>query len=140
MSQAKIVWIIIIGGIIAGLVWLIVNQEPLKESDIISHNGLHWHPHLDIIIKDEKQIIPANIGIGISHAPIHTHDGTGVLHLEFSGLVIKNDIKLGEFFKIWNKPFNSFGALKKMLVNGKENTEFENYLMQDNDQIEIRYE
>ncbi len=25
-------------------------------------------------------------------------------------------------------------------INGKENTEYENYLMRDNDQIEIKYE
>ena len=28
----------------------------------------------------------------------------------------------------------------KMFVNGKENTEFENYLINDKDKIEIRYD
>lgn len=132
--------IIIVIGIIGGFVWLIGRQKPLKETDIISRSGIHWHSQLDIIIKEEKQTIPANIGIGLVHAPIHTHDDSGTLHLEFSGLVKKEDIKLGQFFKIWGKPFHVEGTTVKMSVNGKENTEFENYLMQDKDQIEIRYE
>lgn len=120
---------------LGGFVWLIDRQPPIQESDIISRQGIHWHPHLRIVINGKEQEIPANIGIGIVHAPIHTHDDTGTLHLEFSGLVKKDDIKLGQFFKIWGKPFPSFNV--KMLVNGKENTEFENYLMQDKDEIEI---
>jgi hypothetical protein len=28
----------------------------------------------------------------------------------------------------------------KMTVNGKENTEYENYIMQDKDKIELRFE
>lgn len=135
-----ILGILIVAGIIGGFVWLVASQGPLKESDIIARNGFHWHLELTIFIKDKKQTIPANIGIGLAHAPIHTHDDNGELHLEFSGLVKKDDIKLGQFFKTWNKEFNSFGTLKKMLVNGKENTELENYLMQDKDQIELYYE
>ena len=34
----------------------------------------------------------------------------------------------------------SFGTNVKMTVNGKENTEYENYAMQDKDKIELRYE
>ena len=35
---------------------------------------------------------------------------------------------------------NDQGGTVKMLVNGKENAEFENYLMKDGDKIEISYE
>ena len=34
----------------------------------------------------------------------------------------------------------SFGANMKMTVNGKENTEYENYIMRDKDKIELRFE
>ncbi len=133
---------------VVGLIWYAATRPPTPESDIVSKKGLHWHPELTITIKGQKQEIPANIGIGAVHQPIHTHDATGTLHLEIQGLVTKEDIKLGKFFKIWGKQFNSecifdscdspSGKLK-MFVNGKENNEFDNYLMQDKDKIEIIY-
>ncbi len=145
-----ILWVVVIGGGIGALVWYIANAPKIPESDIISRQGIHWHPELTITIKGEKQEIPANLGLGVgAHKPIHTHDSTGVLHLEIQGLVIKDATKLGVFFKIWGKEFNSTCIIDicngsegtvKMLVNGQENNEFENYLMQDKDKIEISFE
>ena len=148
---------IIIGGalltilLIVGAVFLLSREEQVNVSQdrIISKTGIHWHPNLTILIKEEKQEILANIGIGAVHQPIHTHDSSGTLHLEVSGLVTKDETTLGRFFRIWGKEFNSnciFGKCNdddgkvRMLVNGKENTDFENYLMKDKDSIEIRYE
>ena len=121
------------------------NSDP----DIISRNGIHWHPILKIYVKGEKQEIPINIGIGgqytslpLGMAPIHTHDDAnlGIVHLEFNGLVRKKDIILGQFFINWNKDINSFGTNIKMTVNGVENAELGNYVMQDGDKIELKYE
>lgn len=134
---------------IAGLIWYVATRLPTPETDVISKNGLHWHPELSIEINGKKQEIPANIGIGAIHSPIHTHDTSGILHLEMQGLVTKDSIKLIRFFKTWDKQFNSncildscngTGGTVIMFVNGTENTEFENYQMQDKDKIEIKYE
>jgi hypothetical protein len=127
--------------VIVGLVWLVVSQPKTPESDIASRSGLHWHPELAIYVKGVKQDLPANLGIvGSSMAPVHTHEADGVIHLEFQGLVRKSDITLGQFFKSWGKDMRSFGTNLKMTVNGKENTEYENYIMQDKDKIELRFE
>lgn len=128
--------------IITGLVWLVASQPETPEGDIVSRNGFHWHPELAIYVKGEKQEIPANIGIGAVHQPIHTHDDAkdGIIHLEFQGLVRKQDIALGRFLKSWGKDIRSFDANVKMTVNGQENTELENYTMQDKDKIELRYD
>lgn len=140
---------LVVGSVIGALGWYIAKQPKTPASEIISSRGIHWHPELSVYIKGVKQEIPANIGIGVTHQPIHTHDATGVIHLEIQGRVTKDDIKLGRFFKIWDKQFNSnciFNSCNgpdgkmKMLVNGKENTEFDSYIMQDKDKIEIRYE
>lgn len=141
--------VIILGGGISGFGWFLANQEPLPEEEIISKGGLHWHPELSISILGEKQKISANIGLGITEKYIHTHDSSGVIHLEFPGRVLKNDIRLASFFDVWGKRFTkdcifdkcrgSEGELK-ILVNGKENNEFENYLMRDKDKIEIIFE
>ncbi len=133
-----------------GVLAFLVSKNPAdKTEDIISRNGLHWHPELSIYIKGQKQEIPADIGLGFREEPIHTHDAMGVIHLEFSGLVVREDAKLANFFQIWGKQFNSNCIFKfcngsegkiKFSVNGKENNEFENYIMRDGDKIEIKYE
>ena len=129
--------------------WYILSLPSTPEEDIISRTGIHWHTELAILINGQKQEIPTDIGIGVVHQPIHTHDATGQIHLEFSGLVRKDDIKLGKFFDIWKKKFNrnqifdyvndSEGVIK-MFVNRSPNEEFENYIMKDKDIIEIKYE
>ena len=125
---------------IGGLIWYSMTRPPIPESDIVSRNGLHWHPELAIYVKGMKQEIPANLGMGGVEMPIHTHDSTGVIHLEMSGLIRKENITLNQFFKVWGKDINSFGTNLKMTVNGKENTEYGNYLMQDKDKIELHYD
>ena len=124
----------------------------VTESEIVARNGMHWHPRLSIYIKGEKQPFTNGIGLnGAVHNPIHTHEDANkdIIHMEFGGIVTKEDTKLGNFFKIWGKEFNSTQIFDrrngeegtvKMTVNGKENTEFENYKMRDGDQIEIKYE
>ncbi len=121
--------------------WLCRSLKPLNQ-EIVSRSGLHWHSELVIYVKGEKQEIPENIGIGAIHQPIHTHDDSdqGIIHMEFQGLVGKQNIMLGQFFKNWDKNMRSFGANMKMTVNGKKNTEYENYVMRDNDKIELRFD
>lgn len=147
----------IIGGIalatviiLAGGISLISFQQSkeasIPEGEVVSRGGIHWHPQLSIYIKGKQQEIPKNLGIGGVHQPVHTHDSSGTLHLEVQGLVTKDETKLGRFFQIWGKKFSSECAVDEcggkgtMLVNGKENKEFENYKMRDKDNIEIRYE
>lgn len=139
--------------IIAGGVALVSRQQSkeasVPEDQILSRNSIHWHPKLAISTKREKKEIPANLGIGGIHQPIHTHDTSGTLHVEVQGIVTKEEITLGKFFQVWGKQFNArciFDTCSeqegtvKLLVNGQENKEFENYQMKDNDNIEIRYE
>ncbi len=147
---SKIVAIIaVVGGAVGILVWFVASRPQTPAAEIIARGGMHWHAELSIYINGAKQEIPANIGIGRAHQPIHTHDATGIIHLEFEGLVLKDDIKLGRFFKIWDKRFNSDcifdfcggpNGKVRMLINDRENNDFDGYLMQDGDKIEIRYE
>ncbi len=125
--------------------------EPIPlDSNIISTKGVHLHPNIKIIIKGEEVIIPENTGITPqAHQPMHTHDTTGTIHTEIAGKVLKKDVTLDRFFKIWGKTFSekcifencngSQGTLR-MTVNGVENTEFNNYSVKNGDQIEIIFE
>ena len=139
-------------GLLLGATWWSKNLQQ-KDPEIVSLNGMHWHPELEIYVKGEKVEIPTNIGVGTQYAgmsgydtgmqmtAVHTHDATGVIHFEFpKGAVYKKDLTLGQFFKMWNKDFHSFGNNVSMTVNGKENTELDQYVMQDKDKIILRYE
>ena len=128
------------------------SNKSVPESEIVARNGMHWHPKLSIYLKGEKQPFTNGIGLnGAVHNPIHTHDDADkdIVHMEFEGVVVKDDTKLSNFFKIWGKKFSSTQIFDKkngeegtvkMTVNGKGNTQFENYQMRDGDMIEIKYE
>lgn len=138
MKNIFIIGVIAVLLLLGGSWWTKSSQS--KDSNVIATGGIHWHPQLEIYMKGVKQDIPANVGIGAVHQPIHTHDDMPVLHLEFSGRVTKDDVKLGNFFRIWGKDMRSFGANMTMTVNGEANTEFENYSMRDKDRIIINFE
>jgi hypothetical protein len=131
--------------------WAIVRSPKTSNDDnpLISRRGIHWHPNIEITIKGERVMIPANIGLGGIHADTHTHKENDQIHLEMSRPVRERDTRLAKFFETWGEEFNSQCILVacngedgnvKMLVNDEENFEFENYHMKDGDRIEIRYE
>mgnify|MGYP001582191528 CR=1 FL=1 len=148
-------WIIAL--IILGFIFWIVSAsfgkdkacktDPVTEINIGSHQNLdlHIHADLEIIIDGISREISSNIGIGPGiMRPIHTHDNSGEIHME--GPCIR-DFKLGEFFLVWGKRLDSScildsciqnGAIE-MMVNGKENKEFDNYIMEDQDKISIKF-
>ena len=121
-----------------GIWWQNSFADP--DPDIISRRGLHWHPQLEIYVKDEKIEIPQNLGLGVVHNPVHTHEDLPIIHLEFGGLVRTEDITLGKFFEIWGKDLRSFGGNPRMTVNGAANAAYEAYVMHDGDRIELRYD
>ena len=75
--------------------------------------ALHIHQHLDIFVRGRKETVPANIGIDPSGgfiSPLHTHDTTGVLHVESPTV---ESFSLGQFFAVWGVPLSGtqLGAL-----------------------------
>ncbi|MEK6872460.1 MAG: hypothetical protein AABW90_00425 [Nanoarchaeota archaeon] len=162
-------WIIvfvILGLIVWGVIALIPKNN-VKELNVdiegsnvsIPTGAVHWHPKLTIKIDDERINIPANIGIsvgkvvdtslsGMRMSPTHTHETDGTIHLENNNPSSKPEtFTLGYFFYVWDKQFNSSCIFEycadkgelKMYVNGKENAEFQNYIMRDEDEIIIEY-
>ncbi len=125
--------------LLIGSTWL-SNSLQSSNPDVLARNGLHWHPLLVIYVKGEKIEIPQDIGLGATHRPVHTHEDLPIIHLEFSDIVRREDVMLGEFFKSWERDMRSFGTNMRMTVNGKENTEYEKYVMHDGDTIELRYD
>jgi hypothetical protein len=136
-----IIWLIVLGFIAWGI-YAVLKAPKIAEGDIVSRSGLHWHAHMTIKILGKEEVIPANIGVnGVMGAggdpmQLHTHATDGIIHAEFSGLVTKDQMSIGNFFKVWGKDFSKDSILGhkaenghtvKMYVDGKENTEYENF-------------
>lgn len=146
--QYALVALLFVGG--GWLAWRYIASLPeIKAEDIISRNGIHWHTELAIVIRGEPRTIPANIGLGAIHNPMHTHTEDGVIHLEFDGIVLKQNTRLGRFFEIWGMQFskdcilgycNGLDGKVMMMLNGEPNDAYGDYEMKDGDKIEIRYE
>lgn len=122
------------------------STENILEYNLKAHTNLamHIHPWIEIEIEGEKIDIPANIGISDrGMRVIHTHDGSGELHIESP---YEHQFYLRDFFTIWGKSFNSKCILDYcvdedhdivMIVNGLQSSEFENLPLRDQDKIKI---
>jgi hypothetical protein len=75
----------------------------------------HFHTHLDILVDDRPVAVPAGLGIatsGAEMAELHTHDTTGVLHVEAPATGRR--YVLGQLFTEWNVRLDAadLGGLK----------------------------
>jgi hypothetical protein len=68
--------------------------------------GYHIHSHLAIYASGAGQAVPAGIGIpgGKCLYWLHTHDATGVIHVESP---VQRVYTLGQFFDIWGQPLST---------------------------------
>jgi hypothetical protein len=63
----------------------------------------HFHAHLDVLVDGRPVVVPAQLGIapsGQEMSELHTHDTTGVLHIEAP--TAGKRYLLGELFTEWN--------------------------------------
>jgi hypothetical protein len=61
---------------------------------------VHIHQHLDLFVDGREVPVPAGIGIdpAVGYAPLHTHDASGVIHVESP---TARTYTLGDFFAVW---------------------------------------
>ncbi|MCC7436814.1 hypothetical protein IT402_03010 [Candidatus Nomurabacteria bacterium] len=145
---------------VALLIWASSSSEKSKEKRQLSMTSreaallcttdmateFHIHPELKIIINGQEVQLPNNIGIkpGCMNS-LHTHDSTGVLHVESP---VKKDFVIGDFFAVWQKDFSKEKILDYSVsenseilisVNGELVDTYENTLLEDKDKIVIEY-
>lgn len=100
--------------------------------------SLHIHPILQIIIDGRPEVILANLGIVRScMAEIHTHDGSGTLHVE--SVLATKTFTLDQFFKVWGKTLERDGFSLEMTVDGLASQELGNLILRDGQQIILKY-
>nr|WP_181377639.1 hypothetical protein [Polaromonas sp. W11N]AWD72334.1 hypothetical protein pW11NP2_p007 [Polaromonas sp. W11N] len=81
------------------------------KNNTIAEIGFHLHAHLAIFRDGMQLAVPENIGlVGDENVPgtacdypLHTHDATGILHVEAFN---NNPVTLGQFFAIWGQPLS----------------------------------
>lgn len=139
MKKEFIIGSILLVGVLGGLLWWSAALQT-NDPEVVSAKGIHWHPELKVFVKGVAQPVQQNLGLGAVHSPLHTHEDLPIVHLEFEGLVKKQDITLGKFFTLWGKDIRSLGTTLRMTVNGVENTEYENYVFKEGDKIELFYD
>jgi hypothetical protein len=116
---------------------------PIPETAVLAE---HVHPFLTIIINGQNDPIPKGIGLEANgNLPIHTHDSTGILHVESTQ---KLPFRLRDFFTIWGQPFSNKNILGykadkthkvTMSVDGRSSNAFGSLLLKDFQDIVIRY-
>ncbi len=69
--------------------------------------AVHYHAHLDVRIADRPITVPAGLGIDLARqriAPLHTHDASGVIHIESQADI---PYTLGQLFTEWGQPLSA---------------------------------
>ena len=127
-------------------------SQPTTES--YTKDAVHWHAQLDVYACGENKLMPAPEGEHHLGLPLlHTHSDR-LIHIE-GKIWKKEDIMLGAYMDAIGIPFNDTQLLDykndgmcdngkpnkvRMIVNDKENFEFRNYVINNKDKIELRYE
>lgn len=144
-----LLWVLILTGVAAALfgAWRALSQIPKNPPQVDVKNScinhvnltLHIHPHLEILVDEKAEEIPANIGIPSANCmrPLHTHDKTGTIHIEWK---TAHTFLLKDLFTVWDQQFYREGYKVTMTVNGQENTDLENLKLIDKDQIVLKYQ
>jgi hypothetical protein len=68
--------------------------------------AVHYHAHLDVLVRGVHVTVPAFIGIDTKQPAItalHTHDPTGIVHIESAEDI---PFTLGQFFTEWGQPLS----------------------------------
>jgi hypothetical protein len=108
----------------------------------------HIHAMLRIYVDGKQVEVPSQIGIDAGNgfiAPLHTHDASGVIHLE---AVKAYPFTLGQFFDVWGVKFGDrqIGAYRddgtktvQVYVNGRRISDPVGYVLKKHDRIVVAY-
>lgn len=67
--------------------------------------SVHYHAHLDLIYNGQPVSIPARVGIKSSCLYwMHTHQTSGIIHIEAPKSSATRQFTLSDFFAVWGQP------------------------------------
>jgi len=77
--------------------------QPISGVECLKTEDYHIHSHLAIFKEGELLAIPSEIGLQGCAYELHTHNKSGVLHVETSAY---RRFTLGQFFAVWGQPLD----------------------------------
>lgn len=77
-------------------------SERVAAAGLKPGDGPHIHPKLNVVIRDNPIAVPANMGIGAAHQPMHTHATDGTIHVEGAA----GATTIGQFMALWGVAFS----------------------------------
>ncbi|MBA5607242.1 hypothetical protein H3H36_17940 [Duganella sp. FT3S] len=79
------------------------NGAPVAGVNCLVTEDYHIHAHLTILRDGNALAIPAHIGLQGCAYELHTHDQSGVIHVETSAA---RKFTLGQLFAVWGQPLS----------------------------------
>lgn len=82
----------------------------------------HIHAHISIFVDGQSFAVPSQIGLGSCAFELHTHDASGVIHIETS---TEKKFTLGQVFAVWGEPLtrtNVGGIARSVTVYTSDGT------------------
>ncbi|MBA5636419.1 hypothetical protein H3H37_05065 [Duganella sp. LX20W] len=79
------------------------NGAPVAGINCLVTEDYHIHAHLTILRDGNALAIPAHIGLQGCAYELHTHDQSGVIHIETSSA---RQFTLGQLFAVWGQPLS----------------------------------
>lgn len=121
--------LLVLGAVVAYLYFTTAPSGPRKVANITcdatEQVATHYHAHLSILYDGNEVNVPANTGIVTSATGtsclywMHTHDTTGVIHIEAPKSQANRAFTLGDFFAIWGQPLSKT-QVATLKVNGDQ--------------------
>ncbi len=124
---------------------------------------MHTHPQLNVTLDGKSLVIPAGIGINTTlwndhsldqygmgpmkmttkdmsmimqgMAPLHTHDTSGIIHVESNEF---RNYTLGQFLQNWGIDLD--GKEVKLSINGNNIKDYKNHILTDKEQMILNIE
>jgi hypothetical protein len=83
------------------------------------HNIYHVHSQLTLRVDGAAVPVPANVGVrpGVCLYWLHTHDATGLLHVEAP---TQREFTLGQFFEVWGQPLGPDAVATHAVGEGQQ--------------------
>ncbi len=102
--------------------------------------ALHIHPTISILVDGVAEVVPANIGITEEcMAELHTHDASGVIHLETATAGRFNQLAFKDFFAVWGMPVEREGYTLAITVNGTPVSSIDEVPLEDKAAVQFTY-
>jgi hypothetical protein len=80
--------------------WNYTGTDPIDGVACATSEAYHIHSMVSIYRNGVRLALPSNIGRNSCNFDLHTHDGTGVIHLETA---TPKFFTLGQFFSVWGQ-------------------------------------